>query len=271
MVRHARQYPPVKFGAAIIRRWCARLFNIAATHEGTTMDHFISIHFPLNPTDEHLRQGREVMSLLRSMSTATDKNRGTTVEPDVQTTTVVPTSTVVVPPPPGAATPLLPLPANASTAELDSTGLPWDERIHSGGKKLNNDGSWKKRKGIQESTFNTIAAQIRATLPVSAVPPATVVPPPPAATPDAATAFQQAVPPPSSAPPPPPAATTGNPFVGLLQKITGRIQAGSLTQAKVAECCKTLGIVDAEGNGSLPLAAQRPEMLDTLTALIDAS
>lgn len=34
-----------------------------------------------------------------------------------------------------------------SEPEIDSDGMPWDEEIHSGGKALNKDGTWKARQG----------------------------------------------------------------------------------------------------------------------------
>lgn len=225
-------------------------------------ERFISIHLPLNPTDEHLRQAREVMSLIRSMSTATDKTRGDTDESASLAPPAPPAPSTAAAMPPAPPAPTIP----PAPVEADSTGLLWDERIHSGGKVKNKDGTWKKRKGVQESMVKTVEAQIRATMPAAPVPVA--APPPPPATPNPAAVFQQTVAPPA---PPPAPAPAGNPFVDLLTKVSGRITGGTLTQAKVAECCKQMGIVDAEGNGSLPQAAQRTDLLPALSALIDAS
>jgi hypothetical protein len=47
------------------------------------------------------------------------------------------------------------------TSELDSAGLPWDERIHSGSKKKNADGKWKLRKNVDEALVGTVEAQNR--------------------------------------------------------------------------------------------------------------
>ena len=232
--------------------------------KGNPMSSFISIHLPLNPTDEELRKAREHLALLRSSSASTDKTRGhdavdesVTLDPRVQVPPVVTGSTVVPPPP-----------ATPSTVVTDSTGLPWDERIHSGSKAKNNNGSWKKRKGVQESEVTKIAAQIRATLPPPpAAPPVAPTPPAPE------TAFQQTVAPPAppTAPPPPTAATGAPTFVSVLQKISARVTAGTLTQAKVAELCKSVGVVDTEGNGSLPLLSQNAAAIPTINTLIDAS
>lgn len=93
------------------------------------------------------------------------------------------------------------------TGELDSAGLPWDERIHSGSKKKNADGKWKLRKNVDEALVKAVEAETRnatgevpaflrnqpapaapvtapaiapATLVASATPPAPAAPPAPA-------------------------------------------------------------------------------------------
>lgn len=45
--------------------------------------------------------------------------------------------------------------------ELDVNGLPWDKRIHSGKPTKNQDGSWKKRKGVDKETFEKVAAELK--------------------------------------------------------------------------------------------------------------
>lgn len=47
------------------------------------------------------------------------------------------------------------------TGELDSAGLPWDERIHSGSKKKNADGKWKLRKNVDEALVKSVEAENR--------------------------------------------------------------------------------------------------------------
>jgi len=64
-----------------------------------------------------------------------------------------------------AAAPQNTTPAPTATGvELDSTGLPWDERIHSGAKSKTAKGVWTKRKGCDDATFNSVSAQLRATM-----------------------------------------------------------------------------------------------------------
>lgn len=54
-------------------------------------------------------------------------------------------------------------PAAEGTPDVDSNGLPWDERIHSGGaNRLNSDGTWRKRRGVAEATVATVEAELRA-------------------------------------------------------------------------------------------------------------
>lgn len=47
-------------------------------------------------------------------------------------------------------------------AGTDSTGLPWDNRIHSTPAAKNKDGSWRKRRGLDDATFATVSAELRA-------------------------------------------------------------------------------------------------------------
>jgi len=60
--------------------------------------------------------------------------------------------------------------------ELDSTGLPWDERIHAKTKAKNADGSWRGRRGVDDATVAAVETQLRSVAPV--VQPAPFVPAP---------------------------------------------------------------------------------------------
>lgn len=85
-------------------------------------------------------------------------------------TVSVPPAPPVPAPPVAAVPPAPPVPsAPASTVnpvpgvEADSTGLPWDERIHSGTKATNADGSWRKRRGLNdEALIKAVEAELRA-------------------------------------------------------------------------------------------------------------
>lgn len=53
--------------------------------------------------------------------------------------------------------------AEIADAPRDKNGLPWDERIHSGNKTINADGTWKKRKGVSDAVVDAVTAELRAT------------------------------------------------------------------------------------------------------------
>lgn len=45
----------------------------------------------------------------------------------------------------------------------DSDGLPWDERIHSAKPTITGSGTWRRRKNLDDATYNTVRAQLMAT------------------------------------------------------------------------------------------------------------
>jgi len=80
----------------------------------------------------------------------------------------------------------------ANGVNLDSTGLPWDARIHAGSKSKNKDGSWTAKRGLNdEASVNAIKAELRAlmaaspgaALPGPLTPATTPMPPMPGAVP----------------------------------------------------------------------------------------
>lgn len=46
------------------------------------------------------------------------------------------------------------------TDVIDAEGLHWDERIHSSNKKMKADGTWIRRKGLAEQTYQTVKAEL---------------------------------------------------------------------------------------------------------------
>ena len=73
-----------------------------------------------------------------------------------------------LPQPDTATVPTTAAPAQITIAEIadaprDKNGLPWDERIHSGNKTINADGTWKKRKGVSDAVVDAVTAELRAT------------------------------------------------------------------------------------------------------------
>lgn len=52
-------------------------------------------------------------------------------------------------------------PANIGTVQLDTSGLPWDERIHAETKALNKAGTWRGKRGADKATVAAIEKQLR--------------------------------------------------------------------------------------------------------------
>lgn len=152
------------------------------------------------------------------------------------------------PSPHAAASPPAPAPANAAATAVqvnpahalkDSSGLPWDARIHSGARTINADGAWKKKKGVGEVEIARVTAELRSAGPAQVAAPFTPLnagAPAPAAPPVAAAA-------PAPAPAPPaPANGPIDTFAGLCKWIT----ANGFTMPQALECAKVYGI-DAMG------------------------
>lgn len=47
---------------------------------------------------------------------------------------------------------------------IDSEGLPWNARIHSSSKAKNKDGSWKRMRGLDDATYNSVVIELRDTM-----------------------------------------------------------------------------------------------------------
>lgn len=54
---------------------------------------------------------------------------------------------------------------NDTPPATDKNGLPWDERIHAGTKALNADGTWKKRRGVDDATVAAVTAELTGAAP----------------------------------------------------------------------------------------------------------
>lgn len=83
-------------------------------------------------------------------------------------------------------------PEQISNEARDSSGLPYDARIHAETRGVNKDGTWKRRRNVSDEIVDAVTAELRATVgtaapaaTVTAAPAAStpvVTPPPPAAT-----------------------------------------------------------------------------------------
>lgn len=68
---------------------------------------------------------------------------------------------VPAPRPPVAPEPVVPTPPT-STGPSDTSGLPHDSRIHSTPPTTNADGTWRKRRGVDDATIAAVTAELRA-------------------------------------------------------------------------------------------------------------
>jgi hypothetical protein len=59
--------------------------------------------------------------------------------------------------------------------DLDANGTPWIEAVHGGGKVVNADGTWRKKRGVSDETLTATEAEERAKL--TGTPPAPELPP----------------------------------------------------------------------------------------------
>lgn len=209
------------------------------------------------------------------------------------------TPAMSVPPSPSTAAPASPGASGAPAAadEYDTSGVPWDGRIHQKGKSVKKDGTWKLQKNIDQAIVTAVMAELStrirhpgsvaptapsvppvSTAPVPGASPAPVslppVPPPPiAGTPAVAQniAAQTPLAPPPPIPaanqvPPPPIAEAqdADPFRKLVAKITAHRAAQAITPQEVTQC------VTAAGAPSLQLLNNMPHLIPAVEANIDA-
>jgi len=186
---------------------------------------------------------------------------------------VVTTATTSIPTPPSVPLPPVLDSANAapvvapptvnpvSGVDLDVRGLPWDARIHSGGKTKLKNGNWVNKRGVPDNTIETIEGELRALMAIPAPSVTTVAPvtdvlaPPAIPAPPAAAV--------TTAPPVSPSST----FPALMQKIAAALANHTLNQAQLSH------IAQAKGLTSIPALAQRPDLIggpDGIEAHIDA-
>lgn len=96
-------------------------------------------------------------------------------------------------------------PPNAAAPAYDSSGLPWDERIHAKSKATVGDGTWRKRRGVDDATVAAVEAELRSRLGQAGTPqPAPMPQPMPQPAPVAAVAPPMPLPQPVAPPMPPP-------------------------------------------------------------------
>ncbi len=90
-------------------------------------------------------------------------------------------------------------PTNVNAPAVDSAGLPHDPRIHSDNKGLNKDGSWRKRRGVNDAMVAAVEAELKARVNITLPPPHPQFSPPSSQVPMPQQQYQQ----PQYAPPMP--------------------------------------------------------------------
>lgn len=176
-----------------------------------------------------------------------------------------PAAPVAPPAPIAPAAPVAPI-ASAG-AELDSSGLPWDGRIHQESRKQNKDKTWQNRRGLDKTLLSAVEAELRFNLkqlggatpaaPVAPLPPtAPVAPPAPTSAPGPSGNL--------AVPPATPGGVTG--FRELMQKITSNTNAGKLTNEQVDAALHSVGIPPRQ----LIALVSAPQHIPSVTAYIDA-
>lgn len=170
-----------------------------------------------------------------------------------------------------APAPLPPVPAAPATAartdedapsdaQFDKTDLPWDARIHSRGRSMNSDGTWRAKRGVDDATVAAVVAELRG---VPAAPATTLADD--VAQAEASWPFKvPAVPAAPVAPPAPPAAPVAVSFPDFMARVVPAVAAGQITEVQVTTILGEFGIP------SLPLLATRPDLLPKVASRIDA-
>lgn len=172
--------------------------------------------------------------------------------PQVTSTTTASVPKPPVPPVPGAAAQTDE--GVASDAQFDKTGLPWDARIHSRGRSMNSDGTWRSKRGVDDATVAAVSAELRAVPGVPVAPASTLADD--VAIAEANWPFKEHG---AVVPPPPPVVS----FPAFMGKYVPLVTAGKISQAQITE------ILVSHGIPSLPLLSARTDLLPTIAAQLD--
>ena len=135
------------------------------------------------------------------------------------------------------------------TPNADSSGIPWDSRIHASTRALNGDGTWRIKRGVDKALVDQVMIELKKlmALPI----PITIVTPEPAA---------------PVAPPPPPAndADFRQKYIELFGRVSSAMANAKLSQDQLDKCLLSIGVQ------SLPLLAARMDLGPAAANLIDA-
>lgn len=199
---------------------------------------------PLVPTPAPVVPAPSTAAVVQSPTALVVPPPPATVATTVVPSPPVPTPAPVAPAPSAPAAPTSPV----GGVETDTDGLPWDARIHAGTKNKNADGRWKAKKGINDPALvERVKAELRQVMGTAPAPVAAPMPAP------AVTVNAPAVPTPNI-----------DTFVALVGRAAAAMNAGKITQDEVNAIAARWGVV------SLPLAANRPDLVPSIAAEIDA-
>lgn len=175
--------------------------------------------------------------------------------------------TVAVPPAPptvpAAVAPAAPVaPPSPAGIEVDADGLPWDARIHAGGRAKNADGRWRQKRGLNDAALkNRVEAELRqamgAAASVPVVPPA--APPSPPAPPTVPVPAAPAAS--TTAAPPAPSEEAAPQF---LARVGGMLASGALTQDRLNAALASAGL------STMAQLIVAPALIPVVRAQIDA-
>jgi hypothetical protein len=126
-----------------------------------------------------------------------------------------------------------------TAVELDNAGLPWAERIHSSAKSKSEDGTWRRKRGISDSVFDSVMSELLAARGVVEQPAASAPPPPKAAP----------APPAPSTPAAEVNTSTLDDYISLVQDVTAWMPT-KLSHDQLTQVCATLGIASLPSLGT---------------------
>ena len=146
--------------------------------------------------------------------------------------------------------------------DVDSSGLPHDERIHSLPPKINADGNWRKRKNVSGVEFAKVEAELRG-IPYTIVEPVTAIVEVPLPPPTIAV-----IPPPPMPPPPPDTSA----FTKLMLYITPLLessgQGGTLKVSDLEAFALSINC-EEKGKGKIAKLQELPHLIPLFLNMVN--
>jgi hypothetical protein len=138
-----------------------------------------------------------------------------------------------------------------SSVSVDSSGLPWDARIHSASRSLNADGTWRAKRGLNGDAKVEVEKELQQvmSIPSPPQPQQTQVPPPPPAS-----IVEQTV---------DPEIAQRQAFMDLIGRTSAALAAGKIKEDQITKICTSVGIAN------LPLLGLRLDLIPQVAPMID--